>query len=222
MSCSVQVHPSLGASRAYAVSLRFEGRPAPRMSASDSTAHDGEARALLARIAKRDQTAMHAFYRLFAPQVTAFALRQLREPGEAQEVTVDVMYEVWTTATRFRGESLVRTWLFSITRHRVLDRLRRRRDNTTPLDAVEDTLEAEEETAFDRLARQENGAHVAHCLEKLSDEHRECIHLVFYQDLPLAEVAQIQNCPENTVKTRLFHARRNLKRCLEHRIGDAS
>ena len=50
---------------------------------------------------------------------------------------------------------------------------------------------------------------------KLSDEHRECLHLVFYEGMGLAEVAEVQHCPEGTVKTRLFHARQKIKKCLE-------
>jgi RNA polymerase sigma-70 factor (ECF subfamily) len=50
---------------------------------------------------------------------------------------------------------------------------------------------------------------------KLSDEHRECLHLVFFEGMGLAEVAEIQNCPEGTVKTRLFHARQKIKNCLQ-------
>jgi len=49
---------------------------------------------------------------------------------------------------------------------------------------------------------------------KLSDEHRECMHLVFFEGMSLAEVAAVQGCPENTVKTRLFHARQKIKNCL--------
>ena len=50
---------------------------------------------------------------------------------------------------------------------------------------------------------------------RLSDEHRECMHLVFFEGMSLAEVAEIQNCPEGTVKTRLYHARQKIKGCLE-------
>ena len=50
---------------------------------------------------------------------------------------------------------------------------------------------------------------------KLSAEHRECVHLVFYEGLGLADVAALQGCPENTVKTRLFHARKKLTNCLK-------
>ena len=51
-------------------------------------------------------------------------------------------------------------------------------------------------------------------MEALSPVQRECLYLVFYEGLSLAEVAALQDCPENTVKTRLFHARRNIRQCL--------
>ena len=163
---------------------------------------------------------MAEFYRAFAPQVHAFAMRQLGNAAEADDVVVDTMYEVWSTAKRFAGQSLVRTWLFGIARHRLLDRLRKRRPlESVDVDELAEVLPGDDEGGYDVLARRQRAAHVAHCLETLSDEQRQCMHLVFYEDLPLAEVAQIQGCPENTVKTRLFHARRKMKRCLERRLG---
>ena len=183
-------------------------------------ANDDEARAWLERICLGDQGAMADFYRAFAPQVHAFAMRQLGNASEAEDVVVDTMYEVWSTAKRFAGQSLVRTWLFGIARHRLLDRLRKRRPlESVDVDELAEVLPGEDEGGFDALARRQRAEHVAHCLETLSDEHRECMHLVFYEELPLAEVAQIQGCPEGTVKTRLFHARQKMKRCLERRLG---
>jgi RNA polymerase sigma-70 factor (ECF subfamily) len=183
-------------------------------------ADDEQARAWLAHICLGDQGAMADFYRAFAPQVHAFAMRQLGNAAEADDVVVDTMYEVWSTAKRFAGQSLVRTWLFGIARHRLLDRLRKRRPlESVDVDELAEVLPSDDEGGYDVLARRQRTAHVAHCLETLSDEHRQCMHLVFYEDLPLAEVAQIQGCPENTVKTRLFHARRKMKRCLERRLG---
>lgn len=183
-------------------------------------ADDNQARAWLARICLGDQGAMAQFYRAFAPQVHAFAMRQLGNAAEADDVVVDTMYEVWSTARRFAGQSLVRTWLFGIARHRLLDRLRKRRPlESVDVDELAEVLPGDDEGGYDVLARRQRAEHVAHCLETLSDEHRECMHLVFYEELPLAEVAQIQGCPENTVKTRLFHARRKMKRCLERRLG---
>lgn len=183
-------------------------------------ANDDEARAWLERICLGDQGAMADFYRAFAPQVHAFAMRQLGNASEAEDVVVDTMYEVWSTAKRFAAQSLVRTWLFGIARHRLLDRLRKRRPlESVDVDELAEVLPGEDEGGFDALARRQRAEHVAHCLGTLSDEHRECMHLVFYEELPLAEVAQIQGCPEGTVKTRLFHARQKMKRCLERRLG---
>lgn len=176
---------------------------------------DAQARDWLQRICAGDQGAMAQFYKAFAPQVHAFAMRQLNNAAEAEDVVVDSMTEVWTTARGFAGQSMVRTWLFSIARHRLLDRLRKRRPQPVDIDDLDEVLASDDESAFERLARQQRAEHVAYCLEKLGDEHRECMHLVFFEELPLAEIAQIQGCPENTVKTRLFHARQKMKRCLE-------
>ncbi|MCW5623417.1 MAG: RNA polymerase sigma factor [Burkholderiales bacterium] len=192
------------------------------MAQDDPSSQNAHALELLARMARGDQSALAAFYRLLAPQVNAFALRQLSDPDEAREVTVDTMHDVWKGAAAFRGDALVRTWVFGIARHKLLDRLRRRpAQRTVDLDEISEILPSEDATPFDEIARRQRAGHVAHCMERLSAEHRECVQLVFFSDLGLAEVASIQNCPENTVKTRLFHARRNLKRCLETRLeGD--
>lgn len=184
---------------------------------------ESEAVRLLERIAARDETAMADFYRTFARQLYAFAVRLGGDPGQAEDVVVETMHEVWGSAGRFAGGSRVRTWLFSIARHRLVDALRREhRGRTVALDDAAELAEADDADALSRLAARQRATHLAACLERLSADHRECVHLVFYAELPLAEVAAIQGCPENTVKTRLFHAKRHLRRCLEQRLGEAT
>ena len=73
-------------------------------------------------------------------------------------------------------------------------------------------------SAFELIAGRQRQGQVALCMEALPDEQRECIHMVFYEDAPLAEIAAVQACPENTVKTRLFHARRKMRECLERQV----
>lgn len=191
------------------------------MALDDSNTQNARALELIARMAHGDQAALAELYRMLAPQVHAFALRQLSNPDEAREVTVDTMHDVWKGAAGFRGDALVRTWVFGIARHKLLDRLRQRPTRrTVDLEEVSEILPSEDASAFDLLARRQRAEHVAHCIERLSAEHRECVQLVFFHDLGLAEVAELQKCPENTVKTRMFHARRHLKRCLEARLKD--
>jgi RNA polymerase sigma-70 factor (ECF subfamily) len=171
---------------------------------------------LLERIARADEAAFRDLYRGFSRRLYAYALRQLGDPAQAEEIVADTLYEVWRQPTRFRGDSQFSTWLIGIARNKVLMAFRSRRPDEKHEDIAEvaEVMPSEDASAFELLAQQQRHEGVRHCMDKLSDEHRECIHLVFYEGMALAEVAGVQGCPENTVKTRLFHARQKLKNCL--------
>ena len=180
---------------------------------------------LLGRIERADEDAFRELYRAFSRKLYAYVLRQLGDPAQAEEIVSDTLYDVWRQPTRFRGDSQFSTWLIGIARNKVLMAFRGRKPDTVhdDIDAVAETVATAEPSAFDMLADQERSEGVRHCMSKLSNEHRECVHLVFYEGLSLAEVAALQACPENTVKTRLFHARQRLKNCLRlllQREGD--
>ncbi|HXF44909.1 MAG TPA: sigma-70 family RNA polymerase sigma factor [Burkholderiaceae bacterium] len=173
-------------------------------------------RQLLERIGRQDQAAFKELYQAFSRKVYAYVLNQLKDHARAEEVLVDTMYEVWRSPTRFRGDSAFSTWLIGIARNKALLVYRGRRadEDHADLDDVAETIADDSPDAYALLAERQRREGVQHCMEKLSDEHREALHLVFYEGLALAEVAAIQRCPENTVKTRLFHARQKLKNCL--------
>jgi RNA polymerase sigma-70 factor (ECF subfamily) len=173
-------------------------------------------RALLTRIGKQDQAAFEELYKAFSRKVYAYVLNMLRDQVKAEEVLVDTMYQVWRNPTQFRGDSLFSTWLIGVARNKALMVFRSRRpdEDHDDLDDVAETTADESEDAYAQLAQKQRTDGVRHCMDKLSDEHRECLHLVFYEGYSLAEVAEVQRCPENTVKTRLFHARQKIKNCL--------
>ena len=172
---------------------------------------------LLGRIERADEAAFRELYRAFSRRLYAYVLRQLNDPAQAEEIVADTLYEVWRQPAKFRGDSQFSTWLIGIARNKVLMAFRSRKPDTLhdDLDDVAESVAADEPGAFEILAQQQRQAGVRHCMEKLSTEHRECVHLVFFEGMPLAEVAALQACPENTVKTRLFHARQKLKNCLK-------
>jgi len=171
---------------------------------------------LLERIAKQDQAAFQELYKAFSRKVFAYVLNQLKDQAKAEEVLVDTMYEVWRNPTRFRGESAFSTWLIGIARNKALLVYRSRRpdEDHADLDDIADIIPDEGPDGYARLAEKQRREGVQLCMGKLTEEHRECLHLVFYEGMSLAEVAAIQRCPENTVKTRLFHARQKIKNCL--------
>ena len=169
---------------------------------------------LLQRMAKGDEAALRELYLAYSRTIYAFALRRLRDAAEAEEIVVDTMHEVWRHPERFRGDSKFSTWLLGIARFKLLSLIRGREPQHEEIGELEETLESGEEGSFEILAQKQRREAVRQCMDKLPLEQRECLHLVFYEGYDLAEVAAVLGCPENTVKTRLFHARRKLKNAL--------
>lgn len=181
---------------------------------------------LLGRIEQADENAFRELYRAFSRKLYAYVLRQLSDPAQAEEIVADTLYEVWKAPTRFRGDSLFSTWLIGIARNKVLMAWRGRKPDALhdDLDDVAESLAGDDPSAFEQLAQAQRSVGVRRCMDKLSSEHRECIHLVFYEGMSVGDVAKTQQCPEGTVKTRLFHARQKLKNCLRRLLeseGDA-
>jgi RNA polymerase sigma-70 factor (ECF subfamily) len=177
------------------------------MEFSNEQAHE-----LLKRIAERDERALRELHRHFGRRIYAFALNRLHDTDEAEAIVSDTLYEVWRSPLRFRGESRFSTWLLGIAHYKILNALRSRPVEHEELD---EEMPAQDLGAFEVLAEKQRRSGVRQCMEKLPELQRECLHLVFYEGLSLAEVAALLQCPENTVKTRLFHARLKIKGCIE-------
>jgi len=160
-----------------------------------------------------------AFDSLIAPlrdQLLAHCYRMLGSIHDADDALQDTMVRAWKGLAGFDGRSAFSTWLIGIARNKALLVYRSRRpdEDHADLDDIAEITPDEGPDGYTRLAEQQRREGVQHCMGKLSEEHRECLHLVFYEGMSLAEVAAIQRCPENTVKTRLFHARQKIKNCL--------
>ncbi|MCW5662068.1 MAG: sigma-70 family RNA polymerase sigma factor [Burkholderiaceae bacterium] len=176
---------------------------------------------LLGRIQQQDEGAFRELYCAFSRKLYAYALRQLSDPAQAEEIVADTLYEVWKAPAKFRGESQFSTWLIGIARNKVLMHWRSRKPDAEHDDVAElaEELPSDAPGAFEVMAEQQRSAGVRHCVDKLGHDHRECVHLVFYQGMSVSDVARIQQIPEGTVKTRLFHARQKLKQCLQRMLA---
>lgn len=181
---------------------------------------DGEACELLRRVGQGCQASFETLYRMLSSRVYAFVHRSLDNPEVAKEIMIDTMCEVWTSAARFRGDAKVSTWVLGIARNKLLMTLRSRREQAhEDIDEHAETIEDEGPGVFDLVARREMAALLAECLEGLSPAHRECLHLLHYEDLSVAEIASLVKIPEGTVKSRLSHARAHLLACVQARLG---
>lgn len=176
---------------------------------------------LLGRIEQQDEGAFRELYCAFSRKLYAYVLRQLSDSAQAEEIVADTLYEVWKAPAKFRGESQFSTWLIGIARNKVLMHWRGRKPDADHEDVADfaDQIASDAPGAFEVMADQQRSDGVRTCVDKLGTDHRECVHLVFYQGMALAEVARIQQIPEGTVKTRLFHARQKLKQCLQRMLA---
>ena len=164
---------------------------------------------LIGRIASGDRLAMQVLFARHHVRVFRFVLRLVRDESRAEDLISEVFLDVWRQAGKFEGRSAVSTWLLAIARFKALSALRRRTD--AELD--EETAEAIEDTSDDpevTLEKKDKSAVIRKCLVHLSAEHREIIDLVYYHEKSVEEVAAIVGIPENTVKTRMFYARKRL------------
>jgi RNA polymerase sigma-70 factor (ECF subfamily) len=164
---------------------------------------------LIGRIASGDRLAMQVLFARHHVRVYRFVLRLVRDESNAEDLISEVFLDVWRQAGRFEGRSAVSTWLLAIARFKALSALRRRTDvelDEETAEAIEDTSDTPE-TA---LEKKDKSAVIRKCLVHLSAEHREIIDLVYYHEKSVEEVAEIVGIPENTVKTRMFYARKRL------------
>ena len=185
---------------------RSEQEPAERADADLDT--------LLTHVAKGDQAAFEALYDQLASSVYGLIRKVLRNPSQAEEVTQEVLLEVWRTASRFdpaRGGAA--TWVLTIAHRRAIDRVRaeeaatarEQRSAQVPaaIDEVAETVEASMDA--ERLRR---------CLAGLTERQRESITLAYYGGYSYAQVVALLDTALGTIKTRIRDGLTRLRACL--------
>ena len=178
---------------------------------TETAATEDQDQALVARIAAGDRAAFEQLFREYGERVFRYTHRLISDVTKAEEVTNDVMLEVWKTAARFEGRSKVSTWILGITRHLALNAVRRKQLDTVDVDDAPPIADEADTPATLDHDRNVLKAALTQALGKLSTDHRDVIELTFFHDKSYQEIAEIVGCPENTVKTRMFHARKQLK-----------
>lgn len=171
---------------------------------------------LLSAAASGEPAAFELLYDRYERRVYNYARTFVREPALAEEVVIDTMLAVWRGARSFTQASRVSTWILGIARHKALDAVRKagRQDDAVPLEQVAALADTAESPA-EGIDRNLNAELVLRAIAQLSADHQEILRLAFYEELPYAEIAALLAIPDNTVKTRVFYAKQQLRGCLE-------
>jgi RNA polymerase sigma-70 factor (ECF subfamily) len=167
---------------------------------------------LLAATAAGGSTAFETLYARYERRVYNYVCTFVRQPALAEEVVIDTMMAVWNGARGFTQTSRVSTWILGIARHKALDAVRKTKTHldAAPLDQaaeIADTAEA----ALDSIDRNCQAQLMLRAIARLSPDHQEILRLAFYEELPYEDIAALLSIPDNTVKTRVFYAKQQLR-----------
>lgn len=159
----------------------------------------------LRRCAEGDQSALAHLYDESSRYVYGLALRILRDPADAEEITLDVFSQVWNSASTFSHQrGSVFSWLITLARSRSIDRLRTKtsqaRRHEQMIEARHASSQADPEQSAANLQQR---ATIQAALDQLTPEQRELLELAFYSGLSHSELALHLNQPLGTVKTRI-------------------
>jgi RNA polymerase sigma-70 factor, ECF subfamily len=174
-----------------------------------SAVSDGSDRILLENIAAGDRLAMRALYARHSVKVYRFVLRLVGDDNKAEDIVSEVFFDVWRQAGRFEGRSQVSTWILAIARYKAISVMRQRQDEALDEETLK-TIADDSDDPQETLEKKDTGYLLRLCVQQLSPQHREIIDLVYYHEKSVDEAAEIVGVPANTVKTRMFYARKRV------------
>lgn len=168
---------------------------------------------LIEEISNGNKEAFKELYEKYIRQVFSFVYKISKDSKLTEEVVNDTMFEVWRGAENFKGNSAVLTWIFGIAHNKTMNELRKKRPEA--LDPEEfSRFASSDETAEEIVVKKDRSERMNDALSELSPEHRTVLELTFYNGLSYQEIAEIMECPVNTVKTRMYYAKEKLKESL--------
>lgn len=175
-----------------------------------------DAEQLLHRVAKGDEAAFTELYDLLAAPIFGVVRRVVRDQAQSEEVTQEVLVELWRTAARYDpAKGNASTWAMTIAHRRAVDRVRSAqarsdREQRAAQQAVQRDFDTVSEQVAVRLEREQ----VRRCLSGLTDLQREAVLLAYYGGRTYPEVAELLRTPLSTIKTRMRDGLIRLRDCL--------
>jgi len=174
---------------------------------------------LISEIATGNEKALEQLYQTYYARLYQFIFHITRRQDCIAEIINDVMFVVWEKAATYNQSCRPSTWILGIAYLKSLkcaEQNRVREEQLVELNDETDNLPCSDMQWMAQLEI-DNWLEVA--FNKLSTEHRAVIEMTYYQGLHYKEISEIMRCPENTVKTRMFHARKILATLLPELSG---
>ncbi len=170
---------------------------------------------LVRRVAGGDMRAFEQLYRRYFTRIARFVDRMTHGAVSTDEAVNDTLLVVWNRADSFNGTSKVSTWIFAIAYRKALKALASRRAEEEVEEPGSEQDDADPAPGPEQQAQAlQEGAALRAAMGRLPADQRAVIELAYFQGMGVREIAGIVGCPPDTVKTRMFHARRKLRQWL--------
>ena len=184
-----------------------------------SQAQQDKERGLIAEIATGDEHAFEQLYQIYFTRLSQFIFHITRRQDSIGEIINDVMYVVWEKAHTYDQVCRPSTWILGIAYFKALKstvQSQIREDRSVELN---DELDYFPDRGAQWISQLKTSNWLEAAFDKLSMEQRAVVEMTYYQGLHYSEISEIMQCPENTVKTRMFHARKILAKVLPELSG---
>jgi RNA polymerase sigma-70 factor (ECF subfamily) len=158
-----------------------------------------------------EEVALRSFVERFQGMVFGLCLRMLGHRHDAEDVSQDVFARIFRNLHRWDQARPLKPWLMTIAANRCRTVIEQRSRLPLPVEVTADQSDAASQTS------RELAEELQLALERLRDDYRTCFVMFYYQELSCAEIGELLDCPQGTVKTWLHRARRELAGHLKHR-----
>jgi RNA polymerase sigma-70 factor (ECF subfamily) len=184
---------------------------------------DSDDEALVARVARGDVASHRVLFERYHARVAGFLRRRLPDAGVCEEVVSDVFFEVWRSASAWRGESAVASWIFGIAHFKAMSARRAlsqgKRAAVVP--TADDVIaRAADDGADGSLAARSDVRRLLRALQTLPEGQRDVVRLAFLEERSYQEIADALGISEANVKTRVNRARARLRALMGRARGD--
>jgi len=187
------------------------------------TTLEGEGEALARTLRERDPEALDRLIERYHYRLLRYLLYLARNRETAEDTFQETWIRVLERGHHYNGKTKFETWLFTVARNLLIDRLRREKPRVSLEDLLErDDFQSQVEfvvsgapTAPAIVAQREESERLSAALDRLPALCREAIMLRFQEDLSLDEIAAVSSSPLSTVKSRIYRGLELLRESLE-------
>ncbi|NGQ95083.1 sigma-70 family RNA polymerase sigma factor [Brevibacillus sp. SYP-B805] len=171
-----------------------------------------------------DSHAFHSLVHLYGQRVLRIVRKMIYSYHDAEDVYNEIWLKVAQNLHKFDQSLPFHAWLYRLVSNACIDFLRKKRDIAMEDEQIHYQLQKadvqQSDTPEARLLQKEFQAHLHELLKQLDETDRLIVTLRFSEQLSYDEIGELVGMSKNTVGTRLFRARKQLKEMFEHQVRE--